>query len=295
MRILFVGTVRFSENMLRKLIEINADVVGVVTGPDSGLNADYADLSSICADNGIACHLTEDINNVETIAWVKRQSPDVIFCLGWSRLLGAEFLVLPKMGVVGFHPTELPKNRGRHPLIWALVLGLKQTASTFIFMDAGADSGDILSQKMISVTDVDDALSLYEKVEQVAETQLVEIVAGLESADYARISQDESKANYWRKRCANDGRIDWRMSASSIHNLVRGLTRPYIGAEFCLGDEVYKVWRSRPLVIAGIENSEPGKVLEVKAGGSVVLKCGEQCIELLETEPVLHVAKGQYL
>jgi len=294
-RILFVGTVRFSEKMLRKLIEINADVVGVVTGPDSGLNADYADLSSICADNDIACHLTQDINNVETIAWVKRQKPDVIFCLGWSRLLGAEFLALSKMGVVGFHPTELPKNRGRHPLIWALVLGLKQTASTFFFMDSGADSGDILSQKKISVTDVDDALSLYEKVEQVAETQLVEIVAGLESGDYARISQDESKANYWRKRCENDGRIDWRMSASSIHNLVRGLTRPYIGAEFCLGDEVYKVWRSRPLDIAGIENSEPGKVLEVTARGSVVLKCGEQCIELLETEPVLHVAKGQYL
>ncbi len=295
MRILFVGTVRFSEKMLRKLIEINADVVGVVTGPDSGLNADYADLASICIGKDIVCHITDDINTSKTIAWVKQQSPDVIFCFGWSRLLGAEFLALPKMGVIGFHPTELPKNRGRHPLIWTLVLGLKETASTFFFMDAGADSGDILNQIVIPVTDVDDASSLYEKVELVAEAQLVEIVASLESGDYARISQNETKANYWRKRSVNDGRIDWRMSAHSIHNLVRGLTRPYIGAEFCLGGEVYKVWRSRPLAIAGTENAEPGKVLEVTNGGNVTVKCGEQCIELLETEPVLHVNKGQYL
>jgi len=58
-----------------------------------------------------------------------------------------ESLDLPHLGVIDFHPAALPANRGRHPIIWALVLGLQETASTFFFMDEGADSGDIISQE----------------------------------------------------------------------------------------------------------------------------------------------------
>ena len=65
------------------------------------------------------------------------------------------------MGVLGYHPTKLPANRGRHPLIWSLVLGLKQSASTFFFLDQDADSGDIISQKDFEILNTDDALALY--------------------------------------------------------------------------------------------------------------------------------------
>ena len=51
------------------------------------------------------------------------------------------------MGILGYHPSLLPFNRGRHPIIWALALGLKETGSTFFFMDENADTGDIVSQK----------------------------------------------------------------------------------------------------------------------------------------------------
>ena len=68
------------------------------------------------------------------------------------------------MGVIGYHPAALPKNRGRHPLIWALVLGLKKTASSFFIMDERADSGDVISQEEIIINDDDDASSLYAKM-----------------------------------------------------------------------------------------------------------------------------------
>ena len=295
MRILFVGTVHFSRVMLRRLLEIDADVVGVITGPDTGRNADYADLTPICRENNITCLVTDDINCLDTIAWVKDKSPDLILCLGWSRLLEQEFLSAPKMGVVGFHPTELPKNRGRHPLIWTLALGLKQTASTFFFMDRGADSGDILSQEVVQVSKDDDALSLYKKLEHVAKGQLVEMLNSLESGRNFRVKQDAGKASYWRKRTESDGRIDWRMSSSSIHNLVRALSFPYPGAEFSMNDRIYKVWKSSPLVLEGVDNIEPGKVVDFTDNGNVVIKCGEGCIELLDVEPALNVDKGRYI
>ena len=129
------------------------------------------------------------------------------------------------LGVVGYHPAALPANRGRHPLIWALVLGLEKTASTFFFMDEGVDSGDILSQRSITITWDDDARTLYCRVTATALDQIGEFVSALISGNYLRTSQDKSKVSYWRKRESNDGKIDWRMSAKSIHNLVCGLTR----------------------------------------------------------------------
>ena len=88
-----------------------------------------------------------------------------------SRLLKEEILSIAPFGVVGFHATALPANRGRHPIIWALVLGLSETASTFFFMDEGADSGDILSQYKLSISENDNAESLYKKVIKVASVQ----------------------------------------------------------------------------------------------------------------------------
>ena len=99
-------------------------------------------------------------------------------------------------------------------------------------MDEGADSGDILSQKIISISDEDDALSLYNKVINTAKGQLEEFIPALQNNSYQRLPQDHSLANYWRKRTYKDGEIDWRMSLRNIYNLVRALTRPYVGAHF---------------------------------------------------------------
>ena len=76
------------------------------------------------------------------------------------------------MGIVGYYPAALPSNRGRHPLIWALVLCLTETASTLFFMDEGADSGDILDQRQVSILPSDDAKSLYQRITQVAISQI---------------------------------------------------------------------------------------------------------------------------
>ena len=103
--------------------------------------------------------------------------PDAIYCFGWSHLLSQEVLRAAPLGCVGYHPALLPWNRGRHPIIWALALGLSQTGSTFFLMDEGADTGDILSQRTVPIEDEDDAGTLYEKLKAVACNQTEEIDA----------------------------------------------------------------------------------------------------------------------
>ena len=293
MRIVFIGTVEFSRRVLERLVEIEADVVGVCTLKESAFNADHCDLSHICEVHGIPWVYAPDINSEETLQWISDRRPDIVFCFGWSKLLRARLLHLAPMGVVGFHPAALPANRGRHPIIWALVLGLNETASTFFFMDEGADSGDILSQSRIKVEDEDDAASLYEKITEAALTQVQIFVPQLASGRFNRLTQDHSCANAWRKRSKMDGQIDWRMSARNIHNLVRALSKPYVGAHFLYQEQEIKVW-STELVFDVARNIEPGKILEVTDKGAVV-RCGEQGIRLLGTEPVFKPGIGEYL
>jgi methionyl-tRNA formyltransferase len=293
MRIILVGAVQFSEKAMEKLIDMKAEVVGACTVENSPFNADHVDLTRLCRQHEIPVRYTTDINSSESIDWIRLLAPDVIFCFGWSWLLKSELLNLAPLGVVGYHPAALPKNRGRHPLIWALVLGMEETASTFFFMDEGTDNGDILSQRPITISKNDDAEILYLRMIETALKQIEEFVPTLKSGNYQRIPQDHSKANYWRKRGKKDGQIDWRMSAISIYNLVRGLTKPYVGAHFELDGEIIKVWETK-VVENRKKNIEPGKVLSVDESGTVV-KAGEDSVWLIKTEPILDIRPGSYL
>jgi methionyl-tRNA formyltransferase len=219
--------------------------------------------------------------------------PDVIFCFGWSRLIREPLLSLPALGVIGFHPASLPANRGRHPIIWALVLGLDETASTFFRMDSGADSGDIVSQIRLAINPSDNARTLYDRITTLAMKQLRDFVPRLANGSIQPMSQDHSLANTWRKRGVADGRIDWRMSASSIHNLVRGLTRPYVGAHFDYDHQAIKVWQTDTELNVPV-NLEPGKVLQVNKN-SLLVKAGTDAIWLLDYDPIITVSEGSYL
>lgn len=293
MRIVFIGSVEFSARTLEALVGMGADVVGVCTSSRPGGNADHVDLAPIARAAGIDVLDTPDVNDAASVAWIASRRPDVIFCFGWSRLLKAPLLAVAPLGVVGFHPSALPANRGRHPIIWALALGLRETASTFFFMDAGADTGDILSQVPVPILGTDDARTLYDRIVGIAIDQLRAFVPALAAGRHERVPQDASRANAWRKRSADDGRIDWRMTATSIHALVRALTRPYVGAHFVHQGRAYTVWRAEVEADAPM-HLEPGKVLTVDGAG-VLVKAGAGAVRLVEVDPPFTIAPGAYL
>lgn len=283
MRIIFVGTVEFSLRSFLHLLNLGADIVGLITKKTSSFNADFANLSIICEEKQIPYIYASDINSEECINWAKELNPDIIFCFGWSSLLKKEFLELTQMGVLGYHPALLPLNRGRHPIVWSLALGLPKTGSTFFFMDLGADSGDILSQEEIEIKSTDDAKSLYEKTIQTALLQITNFLPLLQAKTYCLIPQNHSQANYWRKRGRRDGQIDFRMSSETIYNLVRALTRPYVGSHIEIDGKDIKVWKVKILNDDNNKNLEYGKVLEVDTENhAFIVKTADGAIEIIE-------------
>lgn len=285
MKIVFIGTVQFSKCALEKLISLKADIVSVLTAKDTGSHSDYADLEPVCAAYGIECRRINDINAEEVKAYLMRKVPDYIFCFGWSQLLDKELLKIPASGVIGFHPALLPNNRGRHPIVWALALGLVKTGSTFFFMDEGADSGDMLSQREIPIAYSDDARSLYAKMNETALEQIEDFLPRLESGKFERIRQQEESATFLRKRNKGDGEIDWKKPSREIYNLIRALTYPYVGAHFTYEGRGIKVWGAKEIKSGEYKGAECGKIVRFNNDGSFVVKTGEDAICVLMYEP----------
>lgn len=298
MRVVVIGCVRFSLHVLAHLQTFEStEIVGIVTKKQSSFNADFQSLEPFGQLNHIPVHLDLANDQDALYTFIKNCRPEICLCIGWPYLLSTRVIEIPSGGTIGYHPSALPKNRGRHPLIWTLTLGIRQTASTFFFLDGGADSGDIISQTPVYVDAYDDAATLYSKFELTAVKQLREIWFALIRGQMSRIPQNHASANYWRKRSRRDGEIDWRMAASTIHDLVRALGRPYPGAHFvCDGQEI-KVWRSA--ILGGDEsrycNIESGKIL-AKDSEFLDVKCGIGAIRLLELEPCIEgIREGDYL
>lgn len=173
------------------------------------------------------------------------------------------------IGVIGFHPALLPYNRGRHPLIWAKVLGLNKSGTSFFFMDEGADTGDLLDQKDFEILFEDTASSIYQKMIKNALLQVESFLPKLENNSFQRVKQ-YNVGNTWRKRNTIDGLIDFRMTSEAICNLVRGLAKPYAGAHCNYNGEEIKIWEVE-LEKFDLQNIEPGRIVEL-IGNNIKVK-----------------------
>lgn len=284
-----MGAVEFSRHCLNEVLNNGGDVVAVLTLPveNSAFHSDYANLSEIARKHLIPVHdIYNTINSPENIDLITGIQPDVIFVFGWSQLISKEILRIPELGCIGTHPALLPRNRGRHPLIWALVEGMDESGLTFFYMDEGVDSGDILWQKSFPISLEDDAMSLYEKTKVLASGAIQEFLPLLARGNAERRVQNHNKASYWRKRNDEDGELNWSEHTMEIYNLIRGLARPYVGAHTYVGDQRLKVWRARlpkDILPSSKQELKPGTVFN-RAETELCVRTGDGHLMVLEHE-----------
>ncbi len=229
MRIVFIGTVEFSYTCLKAIGESGVKVAGILTQSrdQARFNSDWADLRPLGKTCGAPVHYFHKISSPEALEIIRSLRPDVVFVLGLSQLLPRELLQIPSLGVIGSHPALLPENRGRHPLIWALVKGFTNGGLTFFYIDEGIDSGDIVMQREFPIAVTDTARDLYEKIKALGARMVQELIP-------------------LRKRTKEDGLIPWEAGAWKSYNLIRALTHPYVGAHTFFNGKEIKVWSAWP-------------------------------------------------
>ena len=263
MKIIFIGGVKFSYEILKTILENNWNISVVFSYDDSKKEkiSDFISLDELCSKYNLQNIKVDKINAQNNIEIIKKIEPDIILVMGWSQLLNSEIISIPKIGVIGSHPTELPKYRGRAPIPWSILKGLKTSALTFFFIEEGTDSGDILDQRSFKLSSNDDATSVYKKVESVGKEMIQDNLTKLQNGNYTRKKQDVSNfIENWEKREPQDGIIDWSKNSQEIHTLIRATTHPYPGA--------YTIFNGSKLIIWGAEFSNEqsngvGKIMRV--------------------------------
>jgi methionyl-tRNA formyltransferase len=213
-------------------------------------------------------HKISDEKNIEII---KEIQPDYIFVIGLSQLVDKRILDIASKGTIGFHPTPLPKYRGRAAVVWQVLLGVRKTKCTLFMLDEGMDSGDILGQEEYIIEDTDYAKDVESKLCDALRRLSERILPGLMEDTIIPQKQNEDEATYLLIRRPEDGLINWNEPVEKIHRLIRAVSHPYPGA-FGMYDGMHKIiiWRAEIIEnknIIGI----PGQICRIAENSFDVL------------------------
>lgn len=214
---------------------------------------------------------------------LKTLAPDLIVVAAYGQLLPQALLDIPKYGCLNVHTSLLPLYRGAAPIQWALADGRTETGVTIMRMDAGLDTGPIVSTAATPIQDTDDGRVLHDRLANLGADLLARTIPGYVSGTTVPRPQPAEGATLARKITKEDGRMDWRLPADVLWRRLRAFT-PWPGA-FCLiptepKPKLLKIHSAKPVDFTG----SPGAM--ISAGrGRLVVACGSGALELIEVQP----------
>ncbi len=273
MRIGLIGGVSSTMATLIKLLEHNIDIRCVYGYKPSEymVVSSHVDMSDLCLKNSIDFFSFTRIN--EKLDSIKNFNLDVIFVVGLSQIVSRKIIESAKIGVVGFHPTLLPRGRGRAPISW-LVSEVENGAATFFLLTDEPDKGPIFIQSEFNVNIDDDAESVENKMIHSIGHALDDWLPDLKKGIWDPIPQNEYSSTEYGVRKPNDGLINWQDSAKKINRLIKASSYPHPGAFTFLGMEKITILK------CDIESNIPikgvvGRVLLYDSNKGFLIQCGE--------------------
>lgn len=247
MKIVFMGTPDFAIPSLKKLLESKHTVSAVVSAPDKergrGREVSFTPVKEFAVQNKLEVLTPVSLKDNQFINRLKELEPDLFVVVAF-RILPREVYTIPKKGSFNLHGSLLPKYRGAAPIQWALINGEKETGVTTFFLEDKVDSGNIILRERIAIDDDDNFGSLHDKLILLGADTVMKTVELIENNSVSLYRQDDSLASPAPKITKELCEIDWKKSATGIHNLVRGLS-PYPGAFFLHQGKVYKVFKTK--------------------------------------------------
>ena len=243
--IIFMGTPDFSVPILKGIME-HYKVRAIVTQPDRKVGRDgkviFSPVKQVAFDNDILCLQPEKIRDI--LQDINGLEPDLIITCAYGQILPLEMLQIPRLGCINVHASLLPKLRGGAPIHHAIMDGFSKTGVTIMYMDKGMDTGDIISQREIPISNDDTAETLHDKLSVLGRDLLLETLPSILNGTNSRTTQDEAEATYGFNITREDEHIDFSKTKRQIVNKVRGLNS-WPGAYCILDDKILKVWKCR--------------------------------------------------
>lgn len=216
----------------------------------------------------------------EFVASLRDSQPDLIVVVAYGQILSQSILDIPRLGCLNVHTSLLPKYRGAAPIQWAILNDEPETGVTIMQMDAGLDTGDILTQTQTPIQPDDNSQTLHDRLAILGAELLLETIPNRAADSILPTKQPEEGSSYARKISKEDGKLNWNAPARKLWNQIRAFT-PWPGAfTFQNAGEnkrLLKIWQAD--IVENL-SGEPGKILQADKSG-IVVACGENALRIL--------------
>lgn len=283
MRVIFAGTPRFATLALEALLDANHDVAMVLTQPDRpagrGLQPAPSDVKRAALGRGLVLYQPQSLKPPEALETLRAIDADVMVVAAYGLILPLDVLNAFPNGCINIHASLLPRWRGAAPIQRALLAGDAQTGISIMRMDAGLDTGAVLTAAPIAIAPDDTAGTLHDRLAELGGRMIVDCLGKLADGPLEATPQDDKLATYAPKVGRAEAAIAWTNPAVVIERQVRAFD-PFPGAHARFNGSPIKIWRAS--AIEGGIDAIPGTVLsatregvEVACGGNSMLRIRE--------------------
>jgi methionyl-tRNA formyltransferase len=301
LRIIFFGTAELSCASLEKLARDGRfAVVAVVTQPDKPKGRDLkltpSPVKVLAEKLNLPVLQPLKARDEKFIGELRGWQPDLLVVVAYGQILPQTILDLPPHGCLNVHTSLLPKYRGAAPIQWAIADGEPETGVTIMKMDAGLDTGPVLSTRRTPILATDDSQILHDRLAQLGAELLAETIPDYIAGKISPQPQPAAGSTYAAKIKKEDGQIDWSLPAQKIWNRLRAFT-PWPGAFTFLPSQslvgraspraeatvakpqLLKIWKAEVVEKFG----RAGEILAADKTGLVV-GCGQDALRILELQ-----------
>lgn len=266
-----MGTSDFSLKSLSAVSELeNYELIAVYTRAPKPAGRKMELKKSVVQEfaekNNIPCFTPKSLRKDDADKVFAELKPDLAVVAAYGLIIPQN--VLDICPFINIHGSLLPRWRGASPMQAALIHGDKESGITIMKMDAGIDTGDIISMQTIEITPKMNLAEFSAKMGELGAKMIVDTLNDLSGSLAKAYKQPEEGASYTGKISSEDCRINWNESAEDILNKIMGVY-PEAWTEI---DGI----RMKVLDADIVSGSVPKKM---------VLSCGNGWLELTKIQP----------
>jgi len=279
MRILFAGTPAFAATTLAALVESTHTVVAVYTQPDRkagrGRKLRPSAVKQLALQHGLPVYQPLSLKDPDAQRQVAELQADLMVVVAYGLILPRAVLDLPRHGCINVHASLLPRWRGAAPIQRAILAGDPETGVSIMQMEAGLDTGPVLSEVRTPIYADDTGSSLHDRLAGLGAAALIDTLTKIESGDLQAQTQDEQLANYAHKLAKSEAWLDWQRPAIELERQVRAFN-PWPVAQTRAAAGTIRIWAATATPAA---TKPPGTVIALDHEGLLVA-CGDGALRI---------------
>ena len=278
LRIVFMGTPDFAVAILKRLVEDNYTIVGVVTAPDKpagrGRKITESAVKKYAKEQNLFLLQPTNLKSNGFINKLKEVKATLQVIVAF-RMLPKIVWEIPIYGSFNLHASLLPSYRGAAPIHWAIINGEEKTGVTTFFIDEKIDTGEIILQKEILIHKDEIVGELHDRLMILGASLVSETVSNIRNNKVSTQKQPKIDEKIAPKLFPENCKINWEDSLDSIYNHIRGLNPfPAAWSEMNNNDgittvKIYKVRKEKVAhgeIIKTITTSKEEIKIAVKGG-----------------------------